>query len=93
MMLMINKAEAKGIVCQKKGQDVNQCVFIKWTIRDQLQRLQSLEVAHQCNKQGLGFDLNATLNLDANEDPEGKPEDEEDFESDMMMSKVDNQKH
>jgi hypothetical protein len=30
------------------------------------------------------------LNLDANEDPEGKPEDEEDFESDMMMSKVDN---
>ncbi len=52
-----------------------------------------LKATHQCNKQNSGLDLTTTLNLDVNEDPEGEPEDEEDFESDMIMRKVDNQKH
>ncbi len=41
---LINKVEAKGIVCKKKGQEVNWVVFVEWTIRDQLWRLSSLEV-------------------------------------------------
>jgi hypothetical protein len=31
--------------------------------------------------------------LDANEDPKGELEDEEDFESDMIMSKLTTKKH
>jgi hypothetical protein len=52
-----------------------------------------LKTTHQCNKQGSRLDLSATLSLDVNEDPKGELEDEEDFESDMIMLKVDNQKH
>jgi hypothetical protein len=33
------------------------------------------------------------MSLDVDEDPEGEPKYEEDFESDMIMPKVDNQKH
>jgi len=33
------------------------------------------------------------LGLDADKNPKGEPKDEEDFESDMIMPKVDNQKY
>jgi len=38
---MINKVEVRGIVCELKGKQVNWCVFAKWTIHDQLRRLQT----------------------------------------------------
>jgi hypothetical protein len=34
---MINKEKARGIVFEQKSNQVNWCVFIKWTIYDQLQ--------------------------------------------------------
>jgi hypothetical protein len=40
---MINKAKAKDIVYERKGKPLNFCVFVKWTIWDQLQRLQSFD--------------------------------------------------
>ncbi len=43
---IINKAEVKGIICKRKGKDVNWCVHTKWTIRDQLHQLQCFEVVH-----------------------------------------------
>ncbi len=40
---MINKVEARGLVYEWKGKQVNWCVFGEWTICNQLQRLQSYE--------------------------------------------------
>jgi hypothetical protein len=39
------------------------------------------------------LDLSVALSLDADEGPKGELEDEENFENDMIMPKVDNQKH
>ncbi len=45
--------------------------------------------------QQTGFRVGSKCNIefDVDEDPKGELEDEEDFESDMIMLKVDNQKH
>jgi hypothetical protein len=33
---LINKAKAQGIMYEKKGKQINWCVFVEWMIRDQL---------------------------------------------------------
>ncbi len=40
----MNKAEARGIVCERKGQVIDWAVFCEWTIKEQLQRIQLFEV-------------------------------------------------
>jgi hypothetical protein len=48
---MINKAKTHGIVYEiKTRKKVNWCVLAKWTIRNQLRRLQYLESTLQCDK-------------------------------------------
>jgi hypothetical protein len=41
---MINKVEARGFVCEKKGHKINGVIFVEWMVHDQLRRLQCLEV-------------------------------------------------
>jgi hypothetical protein len=43
-MHLINKAEARGIMCEKKGQAINWAVFCEWTIKKQLRKIQLFEV-------------------------------------------------
>jgi hypothetical protein len=64
---MINKAKIRRIVCELKGKQVNWCMFAKWTIDDQLCRLQSLEAIH-CNKP------NVVLGSDKFENSKGEQE-------------------
>jgi hypothetical protein len=43
-MCFINKVEARGIMCERKGQVINWAVFCDWKIKEQLRRIQLLEV-------------------------------------------------
>jgi hypothetical protein len=49
---MINKVEARGFVCVKKGHKSNWVIFVGWMVHDQLRRLQCLEVVKvtRCGK-------------------------------------------
>ncbi len=73
---MINKVKACGIICDRKGKHVNWCIFVEWTIRDQLQRLHALEADQ--SKPSSSLDLSATSFLDVLENPKGKLEDQKD---------------
>ncbi len=40
---MINNAEARGLVYERRGKQLNWCMFGEWTICDQFRKLQSYE--------------------------------------------------
>jgi hypothetical protein len=65
---MINIAEAHGITYEiKTGKKVNWCILAKWTICNQLRRLQTLEAA-LCGKVGLVVDINNFVDSDREEE-------------------------
>jgi hypothetical protein len=44
---LINKVEIQRIVCERNGQEVNWAMFVEWTIRDQLRRLNHIQKVGQ----------------------------------------------
>jgi len=51
-MWIINKALAQGIVCERKNHHVDWVVFVEWTIKDQLQRINLFEIGQARTEKG-----------------------------------------
>lgn len=68
-MRLINKVEVQGFVCEKKSCPMNWVVFAKWTIWDQLRKIQALESSQH----------EKTIHIEA--DPNSNNEDSEDGET------------